>query len=70
MRTVSVMAFYAREVGELRGDVSREPDPAGALEDSLLFILLASKTDGVLYLGGNNRSFIRNHSHLIIRWCV
>ena len=31
--------------------------PAGALEDSLLFILLASKMGGVLYLGGNNRSF-------------
>ena len=64
------MAFYARDMGELIGDVSWEPRPAGALEDSLLSILLASKTDGVLYLGGNNQSFIRNHSHLIFRWYV
>ena len=61
MRMMLIMAFYACDVG----DVSRELGPTGHL-----FILLASKTGGVLYLSGNSRSFIRNHSHLIIRLSV
>ena len=53
MSTVSIVAFYACDVGELRGDVSREPGAHGPLEYSLLFILLTSKMGGVLCLGGN-----------------
>ena len=32
VRTVSIMAFYARDMGELRGYVSREPGPTGHLK--------------------------------------
>ena len=70
VRSISIMAFYTCDVGELRGGCKEGADAQQALRESFLFILLASKTGGVLYLGGSNRSFIRNHSHWIIRWCV